>query len=162
MTWLERFLEYSKKELWEVDMQDIFAGADSVADVDRTLFAYASFKIDLAKNYAREKLKDEIAIEPKVRLDHEEHKNFEIDYITTYRLGGRYYEIIIDSDQCYAGKICEGTTDFENEIVAGVRSLLKNYFHVCNHVRPELDEKAYNPARDFRPEPRPLDGFLEW
>lgn len=160
MTWFDKFLQYSRENLWEVETDNAFSGAESLEDIDKTLYAYGSFKVHIATEYARQKLDEEIQIDPRVRLDHCEHKNFEIDYVSTYRLGGREYEIIIDSDQCYAGKICDGPMEFENEFVAGVRSLLKNYFHVQNHVKENFDEKAYNPAKDFRPELKPLDEFL--
>ena len=160
MTWLEQLLKYSRDQLWEIESQNIFSGADSIEDIDRTLYAYGSFKVDTVTEYAREKLDEQIEIDPRVRLDHSEHREFFIDYISKYRLGGREYEIVIDTDCCYLGKICEDPMEFENEFVAGVRSLLKNYFHVQNHVRVNLDEKAYNPVKDFRPEPKPLDEFM--
>lgn len=160
MTWLEQLLKYSRDQLWEIEPQSIFNGSDSIEDVDKTLYAYGSFKVDMVTQYAREKLDEQIEIDPRVRLDQAEHKEFYIDYVSKYRLGGREYEIVVDTDCCYMGKICEDPMEFENEFVAGVRSLLKNYFHVQNHVKENLDEKAYNPAKDFRPEPKPLDEFM--
>lgn len=160
MTWLDNFVKYSRENLWELETSNIFNGADSLEGVDKTLYAYGSFKVDTATRYAREKLDEEIEIDPRVRLDHCEHKEFYIDYVSKFRLGGREYEVTIDTDDCYTGKVCERPAEFENEVVAGVRSLLKNYFHVQNHVKENLDEKAYNPAKDFRPELKPLDEFL--
>jgi len=160
MTWLEQLLKYSRESLWELEPDSVFNGADSIEGVDKTLYAYGSFKVQMVTDYANEKLDEQIEIDPRVRLDQYEHKEFSIDYTSTFRLGGREYEVIIDTDMCYLGKICDGPEEFENEFVAGVRSLLKNYFHVQNHVKENLDEKAYNPARDFRAEARPLDKYL--
>jgi hypothetical protein len=160
MTWLDQLLQYSRENLWELATDSIFNGADSIEDVDKTLYSYGSFKVLVASGYAREKLGEDIEIDPRVRLDHGSHKDFMIDYVGTYQMGGRNYEVVIDTDDCYLGKICDGPLEFENEFVAGVRSLLKNYFHVQNHVKENLDEKAYNPAKDFRPEPKPLDKYL--
>jgi hypothetical protein len=160
MAWLEQLLQYSRENLWELETDNVFNGADSIEDVDKTLYSFGSFKVLVASSYAREKLGEDIEIDPRVRLDHGSHRDFMIDYVSEYQLGGRKYEVVIDTDDCYLGKICDGPREFENEFVAGVRSLLKNYFHVQNHIKENLDEKAYSPAKDFRPELKPLDEFL--
>jgi hypothetical protein len=57
--------------------------------------------------------------------------------------------VILDECEFLYGKLAEDAMDFHNSTVAQIRSIIKNYHHVLNHVRASLDEDAYNPAEQL-------------
>lgn len=62
----------------------------------------------------------------------------------------RRYRVILDETEFYYGTLADDAMDFHNSTVAQVRSIIKNYHHVLNHVNPNLDDKAYNPGDSLR------------
>lgn len=67
---------------------------------------------------------------------------------------------MLDEIQFYHGKMAEDAADFHNESVAQIRSIIKNYHHVLNHINPSLDDRAYNPV-DSLPVGGSLDEYVK-
>jgi hypothetical protein len=152
---LDRFLEFARNEIGEIDGDSLFNGPDSVEDVDLILYAYAGYVIDCAKS-----LDAELKVDSSNIIDYTEHKSHFLQFHSDYEIGGRRYRIILDECQFNFGKMAEDTMDFHNSTVAQIRSVIKNYHHVLNHVNPKLEEKAYNPANNLPSGPS-LDEYSE-
>lgn len=49
MNHFDKFLEYARNEIGEVDGDSIFKGPDSIEEVDHNLYAFGRYIIDQAK-----------------------------------------------------------------------------------------------------------------
>lgn len=153
MSHLEKFLEYARNEVGEIFEPAIFNGPDSIDEVGTNLYAYGMYVIHCAKS-----LDPELHVDSSNVLDYAEHKSHFLQFHADYQIGGREYRIILDESQFYFGKMAEDAMDFHNETVAQVRSIIKNYHHVLNHIKPNLDDRSYNPG-DSLPAGGSLDEY---
>lgn len=152
---IERFLEFARNELGDIDGDSLVNGPDTIEDVDDNLYTYGRYVIDRAKS-----LDPQLEVDCTNALDYFEHKNHFLQFYSDYEIGGRKYRVILDECEFLYGKMAEDALDFHNSTVAQIRYVIKNYHHVLNHVSPNLDDKAYNPG-DSLPAGGSLDEYVK-
>lgn len=145
MSHFNKFMEYVRSEIGEIERSTLLAGPDSLEDIDRNLYAYGLYVIDQAN-----KLDPELEVQSSNELDYAEHKNHFLQFYSDVQIGGRHYRVIIDECEFLYGKMAEDPMDFHNSTVAQIRSVIKNYHHILNHVESNLNEH-YNPG-EVRPD----------
>lgn len=138
-----------------ISHEDLLNGPAEVTDLDKMMFGYGDYVVDCARQFCAG-----MRVIPRVQIDHEEHKNNVLHWIGTFTLGGREYEMLLERQGFYQGKLVDSLAEFHNTAIADVRSVLKNYLHVNHHIIRKLDQKFYNPAQKIRPEPLNLDEYL--
>lgn len=143
MNHFDKFIEYARNEIGEVDGDNIFNGPDFVDDVDHNLYAYGRYVIDRAKD-----LDPVLDVDASNEIDYAEHKNHFLVFHSDYFIGSRAYRVILEECEFMYGKMAEDTQDFHNQTDSLIRSLIRNYHHVLNHIEPNLNSRLYNLA-DF-------------
>lgn len=143
MDHFDKFIEYARSEIGEVDGNSIFKGPDFVDDVDHNLYAYGRYVIDRARE-----LDPELDVDASNEIDYAEHKNHFLVFYSDYFIGSRAYRVILEEREFIYGKMAEDTQDFHNQTDSLIRSLIRNYHHVLNHVNLNPNPEAYNPMED--------------
>jgi len=138
---LEKFLDYARSDMGEISQEELYNAPDSVEEVDRFLYEYGQYVLDNVRE-----------VDPAVNvatsnvIDHAEHKNHFLQFYSDVQIGGRQYRVVLDECEFRYGKIAEGPMDFHNFTVGQIRSVIKNYNHVLNHVEHDLKEH-YSPSK---------------
>lgn len=156
MSHFDRFMEYAKTEIGELFEPFIFNGPDSIDEIDTNLYAYGQYVIHCAKS-----IDPSIVADCSNVLDYAEHKSHWLQFHSDYQIGGRQYRVILDECEFYFGKMAEDAMDFHNSTVAQIRSVIKNYHHVLNHVVPNFNDKVYQPAEGLNADKGALHRYFK-
>ena len=149
----KRFLEFVRSQSTEIDDDAIYNSLSSAAEAETVLFAYGEYLLDCTKM-----CEPELIAYPSTVIDYADLKNHYLQFVSEYQIGGRKYAVVLDETEYLHGKMAEDAMDFHNSTVAQIRSVIKNYHHILNHVRLDLDDKAYNPG-DSLPAGGSLDEY---
>ena len=150
----ERFLECVRNQSVEIDDDALFDTLSTAAEAETLLFAYGQYVLDCAMTHD-----PALSAYPSTVIDYADLKNHYLQFVSEYQIGGRKYAVVLDESEYLHGKLAEDAVDFHNSTVAQIRSIIKNYHHVLNHIKPNLDDKAYNPA-DSLPAGGSLDEYV--
>jgi hypothetical protein len=154
MSHLEKFLEYARNELGEISQEDLYSGPDSLDEVDRILYEYGQYVLNIVRE-----IDSEVDADTSNDIDYAEHKNHWLQFYSDVQIGGKMYRVILMENEYLYGKIAEDPQDFHNCAVADIRNLIRHYHHVQNHVEGNLNDGYYNTGDDLRGETSSLDNY---
>lgn len=140
MSHLEKFLDYARTDMGEISQEELYNGPDTVEEVDRFLYEYGQYVLNRV-----EELDPDVEADTSNIIDHSEHKNHWLQFYSDVQIGGRQYRVVLDECEFLYGKMAEDPMDFHNSTVGQIRSVIKNYNHVLNHVQSKLREH-YSPS----------------
>ncbi|MEP0825930.1 MAG: hypothetical protein HRF40_10625 [Nitrososphaera sp.] len=115
----------------------------SIEEDDMRLGALGSFYVEEAT-----KLDPEVEVDWGLDMDYAEHKNHFVNIYSDVQMGGRPFRVILEDLEYIFGRIADSKEEFDKDSDYVVKRIVSDYHHVLNHVRPDLDPHAYNPAED--------------
>jgi hypothetical protein len=139
----------SFKKLYEemygqlTDDDYLLAESYSIEEDDMRLGALGSFYAGEAK-----KMDPEIDVDSSLEMDYAEHKNHFVMIYSDVDFGGRKFRVILNDIEYVNGRIADSASQFDRDSKEVIESVVRNYYHVLNHVNPNFDRRAYNPMED--------------